>query len=269
MKGFTLIELSIVLVIIGLIVGGILVGADMIKAAEIRATVSQVEKFNASVNTFRTKFGVMPGDIISTQAAAFGLFSETALAGTPGHQDGNGMIEGGSAGATVSIGETLAFWRHLSDANLLEASLGTSGNSAIVAATGLLTGNVTTISQSLPAAKTTPIVYYITYSQNGLNFYQLLSVSQITAATGALTLGGTGVSPVQAYNIDVKIDDGLPNAGTIVGRGIAAVNAVPSVNAVSTANMCTIGTGVTSDTYNRVPASGGTDASCSLRFRFN
>ena len=33
--GFTLIELSIVLVIIGLIVGGVLVGQDLIKAAEI------------------------------------------------------------------------------------------------------------------------------------------------------------------------------------------------------------------------------------------
>lgn len=269
MKGFTLVELSIVLVIIGLIVGGILVGQDMIKAAEIRATVAQVEKFNTAVNTFRTKYGSMPGDAISSQATAFGLFSETTLAGSAGHQDGNGMIEGGSSGATVGIGETLAFWRHLSDASLLEASLGAAGNSAIVPTTGLLTANVTNISQSLPAAKTSPVVYYIVYSESGFNYYQLLSVSQITAATGALTLGGTGLSPIQAYNIDNKTDDGLPNSGTIVGRGIAAVNAAPSVNAVSTANICTIGTGIATDTYNRVASTGGTDASCSVRFRFN
>ena len=37
-RGFTLIELSIVLVIIGLIVGGVLVGQDLIRAAKIRAT---------------------------------------------------------------------------------------------------------------------------------------------------------------------------------------------------------------------------------------
>jgi len=43
-SGFTLIELSIVLVIIGLIVGAILVGQDLIKAAEIRSTISQVGK---------------------------------------------------------------------------------------------------------------------------------------------------------------------------------------------------------------------------------
>ena len=52
-EGFTLLELSIVLVIIGLIVGGVLVGQDMIKGAQIRATVAQLEKYNTAVNTFR------------------------------------------------------------------------------------------------------------------------------------------------------------------------------------------------------------------------
>jgi len=43
-SGFTLIELSIVLVIIGLIVGGILVGQDLIRAAELRKLYSEKEK---------------------------------------------------------------------------------------------------------------------------------------------------------------------------------------------------------------------------------
>lgn len=62
-SGFTLIELSIVLVIIGLVIGGILVGQDLIKAAELRATISQKEKFDSAVNTFRNKFGGKPGDL--------------------------------------------------------------------------------------------------------------------------------------------------------------------------------------------------------------
>ena len=40
-QGFTLIELSIVLVVIGLVVGGVLVGQDLIRAAGVRATISQ------------------------------------------------------------------------------------------------------------------------------------------------------------------------------------------------------------------------------------
>ena len=77
-KAFTLIELSIVLVIIGLIVGGVLVGQDLIKAAEIRAQVSQLEKFNTAVNTFHVKYNDIPGDI--RRAAIFGMATRTGEA---------------------------------------------------------------------------------------------------------------------------------------------------------------------------------------------
>lgn len=60
--GFTLIELSIVLVIIGLIVSGILVGRDLIRAAELRADISGVEKFGQAINAFRLKYNCLPGD---------------------------------------------------------------------------------------------------------------------------------------------------------------------------------------------------------------
>ena len=61
-SGFTLLELSIVLVIIGLLAGGILVGRDLIHAAELRSVVSDVDKFTAAANTFRLKYNCIPGD---------------------------------------------------------------------------------------------------------------------------------------------------------------------------------------------------------------
>ena len=69
-NGFTLIELSIVLVIIGLVVGGVLVGADLIKAAKIRSAVSDLDKITAAVNTFKLKYNCIPGDC----ASATGFF---------------------------------------------------------------------------------------------------------------------------------------------------------------------------------------------------
>src|SRR6201999_103149 len=90
-QGFTLIELSIVLVIIGLIVGGVLVGQDLIRAAEIRATLTQVEKFNTAVNTFYGKYGALPGDMNNGVALTFGFLSR---AGTAGQGDGNGLMDG-------------------------------------------------------------------------------------------------------------------------------------------------------------------------------
>ena len=72
------------LVIIGLIVGGVLVGQDLIRAAEVRATISQIEKYNTAVNTFRGKYDALPGDI--SNAAQYGF---VARAGTQGRGDGN------------------------------------------------------------------------------------------------------------------------------------------------------------------------------------
>lgn len=54
-SAFTLIELSIALVIIGLIVGGVLVGQDLIKAAELRQQAVQINNLNTAVTTFRLK----------------------------------------------------------------------------------------------------------------------------------------------------------------------------------------------------------------------
>ena len=67
-SAFTLIELSIVLVIIGLIVGGVLVGQDLIVAAKNRALLSQVEEIDTAINTFRLKYNGLPGDLNNAES---------------------------------------------------------------------------------------------------------------------------------------------------------------------------------------------------------
>src|SRR5665213_102158 len=110
--GFTLVELSIVLVIIGLIVGGVLVGRDLINAAAMRSQISQIEKYNTAVNTFRGKYGGLPGDLNAASAAQFGFM---ARSGATGLGNGDGIIQGYSlpSGGPVGSyqgGETLFFW---------------------------------------------------------------------------------------------------------------------------------------------------------------
>jgi prepilin-type N-terminal cleavage/methylation domain-containing protein len=72
-KAFTLIELSIVLVIIGLITGGILTGQTLIAAARVRSMITQLDRFNLAVTTFRGKYDCLPATC--TNPSSFGLKS--------------------------------------------------------------------------------------------------------------------------------------------------------------------------------------------------
>jgi prepilin-type N-terminal cleavage/methylation domain-containing protein len=88
-KGFTLIELSIVLVIIGLIVGGVLVGQDLITSASIRKQISQLSEVETSINVFRIKYDELPCDF--SKATQF--FGTTDSKGyIVGNGNGNGKI---------------------------------------------------------------------------------------------------------------------------------------------------------------------------------
>jgi prepilin-type N-terminal cleavage/methylation domain-containing protein len=176
--GFTLIELSVVLVIIGLIVGGILYGVDMIKAAAVRSQVSQIEKFNTAVNTFMNKCGGLPRDISAQGASACGLQPRGQYAG---EGDGNGVIEGvsgGVAGANSSTwecaGETAMFWVDLSTAGLIEGNFNTASSTI---APGTISG--TTLNLYFPQAKVGEGNYIFVYSKSGTNYFELQQIGDI------------------------------------------------------------------------------------------
>ncbi|MFA5592291.1 MAG: prepilin-type N-terminal cleavage/methylation domain-containing protein [Micavibrio sp.] len=61
-KGFTLVELAIVMTIIGLLVGGILAGQELISNSRIRAVMTTVKKIQTSASAYQQKYGQLPGD---------------------------------------------------------------------------------------------------------------------------------------------------------------------------------------------------------------
>jgi prepilin-type N-terminal cleavage/methylation domain-containing protein len=268
-QGFTLIELSIVLVIIGLIVGGVLVGQDLIKAAEIRATISQVEKYNASVNTFRTKYNGMPGDLTADNANAFGFVTRT---GSPGRGDGNGLIDTSTGSGTVFGQEPALFWNDLSVANLVDGSFTGIDSASPIATT------TSTVSTVMPPAKLGRGNYITVGSTGGLNYYLLAGITGTSASSGAYQLN-MNLTPIQAYNIDVKLDDGLPLTGTVQARGTAASGTSAFTDGTTWSSSSnpqpgdcatTGSSGVDPvNTYNRGLNTGGNAPACILRFRFN
>jgi type II secretory pathway pseudopilin PulG len=61
-KSFSLIEISIVLIIIGLLVGSIVGSASLIKTARLRAVISEANKYKIAINAYRVSQDALPGD---------------------------------------------------------------------------------------------------------------------------------------------------------------------------------------------------------------
>ena len=61
-KGFSLIELSIVLIILGLLVAGVTGGASLIKSAKVNKICNQLTEFERIYNSYRAEYNAIPGD---------------------------------------------------------------------------------------------------------------------------------------------------------------------------------------------------------------
>ena len=96
-KGFTLIEIAIVLVIIGLLLGGILKGQELITSARVRNLISQQDGIKAAFYGFQDRYRALPGDY---QLASQNLGGATAA--TNGNGDGRIRTAAQSGGGTAA-----------------------------------------------------------------------------------------------------------------------------------------------------------------------
>ncbi len=272
--GFTLIELSIVLVIIGLIVGGVLVGQDLIHAAEVRAQIGQIEKFNTAVRTFQIKYNCIPGDCTATDAQQIGLVARLTGGGlgAAGNGDGNGIIEADSvvAAGDMLCGETVTIWNDLSTVNLISGSYAGAWDNA----NGWCPSTTAAVAAFLPAAKlgggtyVNSIMAYGDPSQ-GKNYFKLSSIYSAFQQNYGDAAEGYALKPVDAYAIDIKIDDGAPLTGNVVAVNVTS-SIIPQPMPLL-AIPAAVANGVcvqTDGTYNLSASTGGTSVACSLRFGF-
>lgn len=218
-SGFTLIELSIVIVIIGMLVGGVLMGQNLIRNADLQTVVTDAAKYKSAAKQFSDKYLALPGDF----AEATGVWgkdnaactADTGTAAVPGtcNGNGNGMMDA-SAGASAT-GEIFQFWKQLQLEGSAKGSF--SGLSGSGGATHAIAG------QNVPAGKVSNSGWSNASSFNyvgdvaayALDYgNQLIFGAQVA---GALTLNPI-LTPEEAWSIDTKIDDGKPASGSIIAR---------------------------------------------------
>ena len=250
-KAFTLIELSIVLVLIGLLVGSVLVGRDLISASQVRAQISQIQEMRTAMNAFRVKYNCIPGDCPNA-TDFFGSIDSSGHYIINGNGDGFIYGAGGVYGVINSpsgclhadvTGKASQALLQLNDAGLTAYTA--NGNND---QTGIYhQAMVATAGKVFPYAKyDNKSGIFITCLQDSVwptltpSFLQYQNVIVFGTGSGWNAIGLQGnIDMTQRYSIpgpgtigipikiihqmDLKIDDGVPNSGKL---GIVATDAV-------------------------------------------
>lgn len=196
-KGFTLVELSIVLVIIGLLIGGILVAQSLIGSSAQKGTIKQLSQYDIAVGNFNTRYGGLPGD------------------STVFNNDGNNNGRIGSIifGEYAEIGN---FWSDLSKAVSLKNIHG--ADYAAFDALGDTMNDNLTPAFKLRHRSGQPFLGVLDwdYGEGEQNYYiYALAIDN----AGIMNTGGGPydvLTPADVSSLDAKIDDGKPEHGGLM-----------------------------------------------------
>ncbi|NOQ88401.1 MAG: prepilin-type N-terminal cleavage/methylation domain-containing protein [Gammaproteobacteria bacterium] len=181
-KGFTLIEIAIVLVIIGLLLGGVLKGQELINTARVRALNNSVDGITAAWFSFQDRYRGFPGDYSQASVNLPGVTTAAAA------NAGNGLVDTDEERAFV--------WQHLQAAGYI---------------TGSYTG--TAVAEDAYNCNVT------TCPDNG--FGSGMNLSYTTQSKGAPAsnahelITGSGIPVEVIAELDRKVDDGRPLTGAM------------------------------------------------------
>jgi prepilin-type N-terminal cleavage/methylation domain-containing protein len=243
--GFTLVELSIVLVIIGFLIAGIAAATNMVKQAELRSVMSDFRTYATAYNNFIGKYNAVPGD----WNAAASVFGTTDCTEDTCNGNNDGLIGFNATPGTAN--EVKKAMRVLGLAGFI--------NGNFDAAT---TDSTSTIGVNAPPSKVSGAGYVMASGDVGLITDLNFNVSQNYLLMGKqggdnATLSAGAITPSDAHNLDSKMDDGnidtngafigatsgslmaADAAGTTIGDCAAAATGIYAVG--TTSNACVLG----------------------------
>jgi prepilin-type N-terminal cleavage/methylation domain-containing protein len=219
-RAFTLVELSIVLVIIALLIGGIASLRSYVANATLSTTINEGKYYIDAFNQFQTRYNSPPGDYPN---------AASAWAGTTGG-DGNGLIRA-TAAAPGNRPEWFYTFQHLALAGFIQGTY-----------TGATVGGVGTfharIGTNVPAASADGVAFYFDnpdftdgtpdgFLASDAAFYdgQYANILIIAGLPGNATSmpNQPFLTAKQAYQLDDKFDDGMPGSGSIMSLHTTAL----------------------------------------------
>lgn len=207
LAGFTLIEVSVVVIIIGFLLGGLLIYDEIRESAENLSLVKDIRFYETAFETFKAKYGAVAGDM--RDAANYWPqynTSDNQGSGSSINGNGNGLVIG------HTTEEEYAF-DHLKGAGLVKGDFTgavfprTINDKAWVRI--LYVGTANTTGSWAPAGAI--------YGRTG----HILAFGDTTNSSASGKLARGFLTPIEAEVLDAKIDDGSPAAGNLMAlKGI-------------------------------------------------
>jgi prepilin-type N-terminal cleavage/methylation domain-containing protein len=231
--GFTLIEMSVVVIVIALLVGGVVLGRDLVRAADIRSVIADSDKLQSAIYAFRQKYQYLPGDFPraetywgtdSTSVPCSVTTTNTVGKVATCNGNGNGKIDspvGGQVCAPIGASsleqESYRMWQHLSDAGMIRG-IYTGVNGPGGALHGVPGVNIPASSkidkvgfQFMNFGGVSTTIDW----QIGARFGNVMFIGRQDDVSGCYETNQPFLSSLELYGIDVKSDDGLPGTGNI------------------------------------------------------
>ncbi len=176
-RGFSLVEMAVVLVIIGLLIGGVMQGQSLIRAAKVRDIITTAADLTTAAAAFKGRYGVLPGDAPT---------ATTEIQGATGNGNGDGLI---------STAESANVPNHLFAAGFIKGGA--------IAPIRTTYGSVWLVQRSVAIAAGSPCGVAVNNTAPAAPVNNLVVFSNLPGDAAA--------------EIDGKLDDGLFNAGSIRG----------------------------------------------------
>lgn len=239
-KGFSLLELSIAITIIGFLIAAVVSSQRLIEDAKLTSIANQLRKIQQANLGFKLKYNTVPGDY--SKATTLWSHANLANGNDNGEIDGNYKYTSTTEGSQPASTEMANAWLHLKLSNFYTSKLvGSLSSSAPSAQVGV---NVE------PAAiKTSFYILWDGASPGGSLAHVKNMIHLGTLASSDNSAMGAILTPGQAKKIDTKIDDAIADNGNLLsfdGNGTTSGYCGPiwastgSYNLAKTTNTCRI-----------------------------
>jgi prepilin-type N-terminal cleavage/methylation domain-containing protein len=216
-KAFSLIELSLVILIMSLLVVAVITGSSIREGAQIRKIIKEIEEIQGAIVVFYNNYNELPGDISSASNYWSGAYNG----------DGNGEIEYDDASAGTGRSETGVLFSHLKFADLIEGQYIT-GNSLHASPDLGYKSFYDYYGRYIVTNYTIGNPDYSPVNRNhiaGSKINVIRFGSYVISPTRTSTHVGKGLIEVKmVQRLDEKIDDGLARSGGFSGHNPFDIN---------------------------------------------